>query len=161
MSGRECGLRTLHDAHAVRETRKYKLVQQSTRPSKLTWVPRTAVRTEVVAGYALDQFLQDFLVTRLLALAEGSGHSQGWRRRGCVLTTESSACKSIKLWRCSASSGFCLMTCLVRLSWFGAARNQALRLPHEIQIAQTTQTLQRATGEGLGAETKYYGSTLP
>jgi hypothetical protein len=70
MSGR----RTLHDAQAAREPSRQYNVRTSLRAVELTWVPRTAIGTQIVSGYALDQILEDFLVARLLAFAQRSGH---------------------------------------------------------------------------------------
>ena len=39
-----------------------------------TGIASLTVGTEVVAGHGLDEVLQDLLVARLLALAEGSRH---------------------------------------------------------------------------------------
>lgn len=40
----------------------------------LTWVPRLAVCAQVVPRYGLDQIVKDLFVTRLLALAQDTGH---------------------------------------------------------------------------------------
>ena len=42
---------------------------------ELTWVPRTAIGTEVVSGDTLHEVLEDLLVARLLAFAESAGHA--------------------------------------------------------------------------------------
>jgi hypothetical protein len=48
----------------------------------LTWVARSAVGTDAVAGHTLDEVLQGALVARLLALVQHRGHAEVLARCG-------------------------------------------------------------------------------
>lgn len=72
------GYRTLHDAQPVTRVAVSKRLhderEQNRKCMVHTWVPRVTVGALVIAWHRMYQLLQNRLVTRLLALAQGARH---------------------------------------------------------------------------------------
>lgn len=64
---------TLHDAQAImRFVSLAKLVEGGT--DQPTWIPCVTVSAKVITSNIVNQLLKNFLVARLLALAQGRSH---------------------------------------------------------------------------------------